>query len=165
VNVTLIVQPAPAATVVPQLFVCAKSPVVVMLVIVNVAVPVFVSITFCAGLVVPTNCVAKVRLVGFKVTAGEDPPSPTPVRVVDSGLSGALSVTVTFAFSVPVIDGVKVTVMPQVACGATLALVQVLLSLKSAALVPVICTAETVNVALPVFVTVIVNGALVVPTF
>lgn len=40
VKVTLIVQLAPAASVVPQLFVCAKSPVMLIPVIVSAAVPV-----------------------------------------------------------------------------------------------------------------------------
>ena len=48
-NVTLIAQLAPAATLLPQVFVCEKSaplaPVNVMLVIVNVAVPLLVSVT------------------------------------------------------------------------------------------------------------------------
>jgi hypothetical protein len=55
VNVTLMVQLALTATLVPQLFVCEKSPVVAMLVIVKAATPVFVSVTFCGVLAVPTN--------------------------------------------------------------------------------------------------------------
>ena len=58
VKVTLIVQLAPAATLVPQVFVCAKSPLLVpvtaMLVMLSAAVPLFVSVTVCAALVVPT---------------------------------------------------------------------------------------------------------------
>ena len=54
VNVTLIAQPAPAATLVPQLFVWAKSPVVVIPEIASGAVPVFDNVTFWAALVVPT---------------------------------------------------------------------------------------------------------------
>jgi hypothetical protein len=58
VNVTLIVQDAPAATDVPQLFVCAKSPVLVpvmaILVTLNAALPVLLNVTACAALVVPT---------------------------------------------------------------------------------------------------------------
>jgi hypothetical protein len=54
VKVTLMVQFAPAATLVPHVFVCEKSvelvPVTPMLVIVRVALPVFVKVTFCAGL-------------------------------------------------------------------------------------------------------------------
>lgn len=53
-KVTLMLQLAPAATLVPQVFVCEKSvelvPVTPMLVIVRVALPVLVRVTFCAGL-------------------------------------------------------------------------------------------------------------------
>ncbi len=61
VKVTLIVQFAPAASVLGlmgQVFVCAKSlafvPLTVMLVIVSAAVPLLVSVTDLAALVVPT---------------------------------------------------------------------------------------------------------------
>ena len=54
VKVTVIVQLALIPTLLPQVLVCAKSPLAVMLVIVSVAVPVFFKITFCEVLVVPT---------------------------------------------------------------------------------------------------------------
>ena len=54
VNVTLIVQVALIATVPGQLLVCAKSPVVEMLLIVNGALLLFVSVTICGGVVKPT---------------------------------------------------------------------------------------------------------------
>jgi hypothetical protein len=58
VNVKLIVQDAPTATDVPQLFVCAKSPafvpVMAILVMLNAAFPVLLNVTACAALVVPT---------------------------------------------------------------------------------------------------------------
>jgi hypothetical protein len=61
-NVTLILQFAPAASVVGltgHVFVCAKSPlfapVMAMLVIVSAALPVLVMVTLCATLVVPTG--------------------------------------------------------------------------------------------------------------
>jgi hypothetical protein len=57
VNVTPMVQFAPAATELPQLLVCAKSPLFVpvtaMLVRFSEALPVFASVTVCAALVVP----------------------------------------------------------------------------------------------------------------
>ena len=59
VKVTRIVQPAPAATLAPQVFVCAKSPllvpVIAMLLRVTVVAPLFVSVTVCVALVVPTS--------------------------------------------------------------------------------------------------------------
>jgi len=54
-KVTVIEQLAPAARELPQLLVCAKSPVVLMLVIISVSVPVLVSETFWGALVLPTN--------------------------------------------------------------------------------------------------------------
>ena len=55
VKVTLIEQLAPGASVVPQVFVSAKSPEAVIPEIVSCAVPVFVSVVLWAGLVVPMN--------------------------------------------------------------------------------------------------------------
>jgi hypothetical protein len=79
VNVTLIVQFAPAASgvaggvigqaVVPVL-VSAKSPDAAMEMIVRGPVPVFVSVTVCAALVVFSSWLLKVRVVGASVTAG-----------------------------------------------------------------------------------------------
>ena len=87
-----------------------------------------------------------------------------PVSENTCALLGALSAMVTFAVSVPLIEGVNVTVIVQVAWGAT-ALVQVLVWLKSALLVPVTLTPVTFRSVLPVLVTVTVCGLLVVPTF
>jgi hypothetical protein len=54
VKVTLIVQVALAATLVPQLLVWAKSPLAAMLEMLNAPVPLLVSVSVCAALVVPT---------------------------------------------------------------------------------------------------------------
>ena len=54
VNVTLMVQEAPAATELPQVSVSAKSPLAEMLVTLNVPLPVLLSVTDWAELVVPT---------------------------------------------------------------------------------------------------------------
>jgi hypothetical protein len=54
VNVTLIVQLAPAARVEGHVLVCAKSPVAAIPVISSGALPVLANVTACAGLVVPT---------------------------------------------------------------------------------------------------------------
>src|SRR5437879_10739133 len=60
VKVTLKVQLAPTATVVPQSLVCAKSPgfgpAMAMLVMTNVAPPVFCRVMVCAELVVAIVC-------------------------------------------------------------------------------------------------------------
>jgi len=54
-KVTVIEQLLPAARELPQLLVCAKSPVVLMLVMISVPVPMFLSERFWGALVLPTN--------------------------------------------------------------------------------------------------------------
>jgi hypothetical protein len=60
-NVTLIVQLLPAATLAPHVLLSAKSPAFVpvtpMLVIARLLPPVLLSVTVCAALVLPTDCV------------------------------------------------------------------------------------------------------------
>ncbi len=74
VKVTLIVQLAPAATLAPQLLVCAKSlglvPVMAILVMLKAALPVLFRVTDWAALEVPTAWLAKVRLAGERLAAG-----------------------------------------------------------------------------------------------
>lgn len=72
-KVTLIMQFAPTATPEPQVFVCEKAPFAVMLAIVSATVPVFVGVTSCGPLVVPTNCAAKVSVVAERFTVGTPP--------------------------------------------------------------------------------------------
>ena len=55
VKVTLMVQLAPGARELPQVFVSAKSPVIVIPEIVSGAFPVFESVVLWMGLVVPTS--------------------------------------------------------------------------------------------------------------
>lgn len=86
-NVTLIVQLGPMATVAPHVLVCKKSPLIAMLVIVRVSVPLLVSITVWAGLVVPITWSPKVRLVGVSVTAGA---VPVPLSAIVWGLLSRL---------------------------------------------------------------------------
>jgi hypothetical protein len=69
-KVTLIVQLLPAAREGPPPLVSLKSPLEVMLVMVKAATPLFVSVTVCAALVVPTIWLLKVRLVGASTTSG-----------------------------------------------------------------------------------------------
>ena len=54
-KVTLIVQLAPAATEPAQVFVWAKSPLLVIPVMLSRAAPVLVNVTVCTALVVPTS--------------------------------------------------------------------------------------------------------------
>jgi hypothetical protein len=55
VNVTLMVQLAPANTAPPQVVVSAKSPLAVMLLILNDTLPVLASVTDWGALEVPTS--------------------------------------------------------------------------------------------------------------
>jgi len=84
VNVTLIVQfPLFAATELPQLFVCAKSPlfapVTPMLVILRAALPVLVSVTVCAALAVFNVWLANAKLDDDNPTIGA---APVPLSVI-----------------------------------------------------------------------------------
>jgi hypothetical protein len=76
-KVTLIVQLAPALTVLPHVLVWEKSPLVVMLDMVSEALPVFVNVTGCALLAVPDIWAAKVSEEGAKLTTG---PVPVPLK-------------------------------------------------------------------------------------
>src|SRR5437870_231497 len=94
-KLTLIVQLAFAATLPPFAQVVpgagTKSPLETTLVMVNVALPMLVSVTVLGALIEPSGCRSKVRLRGDSMTAG---PVLTalPVRLIIWGLSAALSV-------------------------------------------------------------------------
>jgi hypothetical protein len=156
VKVTLIVQVAPTASVVPQLFVSAKSPVIVIPEMVNGAVPVFESVALCVGLAVPIVCPLNVRVDGEAVAMGA---VPVPVSDTLCGLPDALSTTVTEPDRVPVALGVKVTLIEQLAAAARVA-PHVFVSAKS----PLLVMFEIAIASLPVFDSVMVCAALVVPT-
>jgi hypothetical protein len=98
-KVTLIVQLEPAAIEV-QLFVCAKSAAFVPLMAteetVSVAVPELAKVSVCAGVVVPSTVVAKLRDPGEgeKSASGA---APMPVREMVCGEPAALSAMLTVA--------------------------------------------------------------------
>ena len=122
VKVTAIAQFAPAATLVPQVLVSAKSPVAAMDVRLKAPVPLLVSVTDCAVLVEPVFCEAKVRLVGASVTAGAVTTGavPVPLRETDCGEPAALSIAIRVPRLVPTALGVNVTEIVQWAPAATL---------------------------------------------
>jgi hypothetical protein len=166
VKVTVMVHCAPAARVLllpGQVLVCANSvalvPVMAMLLMVRGPVPLLVSVTVCPALVVPVVWLAKLRLEGLKVTAGA---VPVPERPTVWGLPVALSVMATLAVRLPVAEGLKVTLMLQLALAARLA-GQVLVWLKSLALVPVSPMLLMLRDAVPLLVKVTIWAALVVP--
>jgi len=71
-------------------------------------VPLFVSVTVCAALVVPTVWLPNVNVVGDSVTAGT--PTAVPVRAKFVGLFEALLCTMIVPAATPPDIGVKLTV-------------------------------------------------------
>src|SRR5712692_2717892 len=85
----------------------------------SAALPVLVSVTVCAALVVLIVWLANVRLAGDRLTAGAAVEVPVPVRPTECGLPLALSVMVTAAVRVPVAVVVNVTEIVQLALAAS----------------------------------------------
>jgi hypothetical protein len=113
-NVTLIVQLVATASELPQVLIWAKSPgfvpVMPMLLMVNKDVPVLLSVTGMAELVVPTAWLPNPMLAGDNATTGA---RPIPVSGTLCGLPPPLSVTVTLAMRLPAAVGVNVTLIEQ----------------------------------------------------
>src|SRR5437879_895427 len=171
VKLAPIVQLAPGATElapVGQVLPAAKAksaacaPVMVMLVRFSGAPPLFVRVTFCAGLVVPTRWLPKGLLVAESVAVGGV--TPVPVSDTDCGLSAASSVMFTVAARGPVAAGVKLMLIVQLAPGATepAPVGQVLpaAKAKSAACVPVMVMPVRFSGAPPLLVRVTVCAGL-----
>ena len=116
VKVTLSVQEPAAATDAPQLWLSAKSPLAVMLAMVSAALPVLLSVTVCAALVLPTLRVAKLSKVALRVTAGATT-TPVPLRAADFRTMPLLMMLTIPARTPPTV-GVKVTLMVQLAAAA-----------------------------------------------
>jgi hypothetical protein len=116
VKVTEIVHVPAAAIEAPQVLLWLKSPLAAMLLIVSAADPVLVSVTVWAALLVFTNWLPKLRLVGEKDTAGAV--VPVPLRATVCGLPLALSVTVTLPLRKPDAVGLKVTEIVHVPAAA-----------------------------------------------
>lgn len=96
-------------------------------------VPVTFTVTNCSALVLPTSWLPNVKPVGLTVivpSVGGVLVAPVPLSVKDCVPLDSVMVTV--AVSVPVVEGVNVTVNVQTIVGGTVA-PQVLKSLKSAA--------------------------------
>jgi len=165
VKTTEMGQLEPAASDAPQVFVWAKlvapEPPRVMAVMLSAALPVLLSVTVCAALVVPLAEV-KVKEDGARETTGAGTAVPVPVRVMDWGVPEALSATDNVALKPAADDGVKVTEMLQLKpTGSDVP--QALVSAKLEAPLPVIVTPVMVSAALPVFVSCTVCAALEVP--
>ena len=160
VKVTLMVQLLPAGTRVPQVLVWAKAPGLLPVKcsspMLKLWVLVFVKVTVWGGLVVPTNWVAKVSFDGDSATT-----VPTPVSGTTCGLLEALSTKVTLPVNVPIVDGVKVTAILQLAsAGVELQFRPRPTALKFALAVMLV----TVSGVPPLLVRIIVWAGLVEPT-
>lgn len=116
VNVTLMVQLAPAAKVLPQALVCVKSPLAVMADIVSGPSPLFVRVTIWALLLEPTSWLENVRLAGDQDAVGV---VPFPESVAEGAALVKSPDTVRTPLRVPCAVGAKVTVMMQFDPGAT----------------------------------------------
>jgi hypothetical protein len=131
VKVTLIVQELPAATLVPQLLICAKFPDCVTLEITSGALPILDKVTGCAALVLPIAWLVNVSVLVESVTTGTVRPLPESCTVcVLPGTFAALSVIVSVPERIPVAVGVNFTLIEQVPLTARIA-PQVVVSAKS----------------------------------
>jgi hypothetical protein len=79
----------------------------------SAALPVLVSVTICAALVVFTCWLTNVKLNDDRLTVGAGIAVPVPLSVIVCGLPVALSVMVTAAVRVPSAVGANVTLMVQ----------------------------------------------------
>jgi hypothetical protein len=160
---TEIVQLAPAARLLPQLVFRRKvlGAIEIGALNVSVAVPLFVSVTVCGALVLPTGWLVNVRLVGERVAAGAGDPPPLRTTVcVDPAVPLSLSVTTSEPLRGPDAVGVKVTLIEQFDIAATV-LPQVSAEMAKS---PVIATPEMLRVAPPELARVTLWAVLVAPT-
>ena len=157
-------QLAPAARLVPQVFAKAKDdafvPVTVMLVIDKVAVPGLVRVTYCDAVADPTASEPNNRLVADRLAAE---PRPVPVNPMLCGDPEALSVIVTVALREPPVVGSKSPVMLQFAPAATL-VPHVFVKRNEDAFAPVTAMLAIDKVPCPLLVNVTICDAVAVPT-
>lgn len=124
----------PAERLLPHELIWPKSAgLVVTLEMMRGTIPVFISVTVCGRLLVPTNWFAKVMLEGETVTTGV---KALPVSITVWGLLRALSEMVTEAVRVPELVGEKTTLIVQLA-SATTFVPQLLVWVNSAGFAPV----------------------------
>lgn len=152
-KVKLIVQLPPTATAAEQALVAAKSPALApetaTALTVSAAVPVLVTVTVCAGLVLPTSCPANAAGVERPATGAVPVPFRLTVSVLEALPDPELfeSLMVNVPLRDPVAVGLKPTVTVQVAEAAKL-VPQVFVSLKS----PVAARLVMLSPTVPVFV-------------
>lgn len=165
VNVMLMVQPPPGATLPPQVSVSAKSepfePVTAIADTVKSVFPVLFSGTLCAALVAPTtpaNVTPEGEKLAIRVTATPVPESGTGIELGERLFAIAKPAT-----NMPVPVGAKVTWIEQLAPPAKFP-TQLLFSARSEAFAPFIEMPSMVSPVESLLVSVTVWDALVVPT-
>jgi hypothetical protein len=151
-------QAAPAASVVPQSFAWVKGPVATIAEMASVAVPLFVSVTVCAALVVPWSWLPKVSDESDTAAFGTNGTVPVPLKAMVCGLPDTLSEIVSVPVNAPALEGAKETETVQLAAAAS-APPQLFVWVKDA----LAAIAEMVSVPVPLFVNVTVFAVLVVP--
>ncbi len=156
VKTRLMVQLAPAATEVPQLLLWLKSPLAAMLVTERGAVPLLLSVTDWAALLVLTACAAKASEAGENTATGT---VPVPVMEIEDEAGVPLLVTMSEPVRLPVAVGAKLTLMVHEAPTAN-EVAQLLAWAKS----PEALIWPMVNVPSPLLVSVTAWVALLVPT-
>jgi hypothetical protein len=140
--------------------------VIVMLLMVNAALPVFLIVKVCGALVVFSGWLPKASVVGDKLAVGPLA-MPMPSRTTTWGLPVvALSEILAKAFPVPVVEGLNVKSTVQLAPTARLLgdIGHVLVWAKSPPLAPEIVILLKVSAALPVLVIARRWTELTVPT-
>lgn len=138
----------------------APAPPIVMPLIVSAALPVFISVAFCAALVVPI-VELNVRVPGVSEAPGAAAAVPVPLSVAVCGEPVALSATDRVAEKLVTEDGVNVTEIAQLAPAAS-ELPHVFVSAKALAPAPPMVMPLMVSAALPVFFSVTIWAELVV---
>jgi hypothetical protein len=101
-KLTLITHEPPAAMVEPQLLVSENPAPAATAEMVSWAVPLFVRVTGCVWLLVPTAWLPKLKLLWEKETPGA---VPVPPRVTFCGLATALSITESVPLEAPAVVG------------------------------------------------------------
>jgi len=114
---TIMLQFAPAARDEPHELLCSKLALTAMLLMLRATFPVFVRVTVCEALVVPTVWLPKVRLVADRLSVGVAL-APVPVRLTVWALVLALSLIDNDPVTVPVVVGAKATEIVQFAPAA-----------------------------------------------
>ncbi len=163
IHLTVMVQDFPAPRFVSQSFVSEKAaPVIPMPVMLNVVLPKLVSVGVASVWHSHPSPIiflqAKIRLVGDRVAFGPET-TPVPLKATDCGLPGALSAIDNVPVRVPICVGLNVTLIVQLARGATLE-PQLWVWLKSRLAVMLVM----LSVVLPKLVSVTDFPGLVVPT-